>query len=111
MGTKQQTIVEVESGMRTSPGQQFHDVAVTIERRGAMWRIQIVEQSGSNQGRLEVHRRKEVVKRDSDWKIALRRAESAAREIGMEIEYLVQALSEAADKMYDALETDEPKTD
>jgi len=86
-------------------GHHFHDVEVTIGRRGIRYRVEVVELQGSSQGRGrdDVQSERRVVAIELDLDLAVRIASSRARQAGVAVEYLVQALSIAYARAMDGI--------
>lgn len=107
MSTKAQWNVLAESEKGTPyghvPGHQYHDVAVTIGKRGEKIRVEVVEVWGSAQGYDEEHGRNRVVAIDADLDAAVRIANSRSKEAGIREDYMIQALSTAHADAVDAL--------
>ncbi len=85
------------------PGHQFHDVIVTIshDRDANKFRAHVLEKWGSDQGYEEIHGSNEVSANDREWQTALLTVEERAREAGIEIPKLVQAIDAASREMED----------
>lgn len=86
-------------------GHAYHDVSVTIGKRGAKFRVEVLEVWGSCQGynRLNEDGRNRVVSIDADLESATRIANHRAKQAGIKPEYMIQALSNAHAAAVDAL--------
>lgn len=108
MSTKAQwtVIAEAENGKPYGhvPGHQYHDVKVTIGKRGKKIRVDVFEVWGSAQGYDEEHGRNRVVAIDTDLDSAVRIANSRAKEAGIREDYMIQALSIAHADAVDVLD-------
>lgn len=79
------------------PGHRYHDVDVTISRRGGKHRCHVVESWGSAQGYDEEHGRREAIGRGESVEAAVEAARRRAVQAGITCEYLERALSIAED--------------
>ena len=78
------------------PGNDYHDVKVTVTRSAkGRWRVSVLETWGSCQGHDEEHGRKEAYASGDSLEGVGEKANVAARQAGINEQYLVQALSKA----------------
>ena len=90
------------------PGNYYHDVEVSIERKpNGRWVVDVLEIWGSNQGDDKERGRKRVVGRDVILATAIERAERLAGEAKINQEYLAQSLSQAASEAEEAAEANQ----
>lgn len=87
-----------------APGNQYHDVDVTISTRDGRFRVEVLETWGSAQGYDEEHGRNRVVAIDEDLDTAVRIANARAKTAGIREDYMIQALSSAHADAVDTLE-------
>lgn len=102
-------IAEGEKGIPYGhvPGHHYHDVFVTISKRGEKSRVEVVEVWGSAQGHDdEEYGRNRVVAIDTSLANAIRIANLRAKEAGIREDYLIQALSSAHADVVDRLSDD-----
>lgn len=91
---KWKDIADVKVGLKYGhvPGNNFHDVYAMLLQKGNRYRVDLVEQRGSCQGRDELHDEKVVSGYGDTIEDACEVAEERAQMADMEMEYVVQAI-------------------
>jgi hypothetical protein len=91
------------------PGNSYHDVEVTIERKtNGRWIVDVLEIWGSCQGHDEEHDRNHVIGRGITLDAAIEQADRLATAARINKAYLAQSLSQAANEAEETMETDTP---